>query len=763
MTRPAAFARRLSGLTAPEAMSHASKRAKGTNMPSTTNIEEDWNKIKNGGIVKLQEVVDSGFTATLTSAEFMALYTLVYNLCAKPGEEGKKNSQELYDRYKEAVNAYLVERVLPAVRDKHDSYLLEEFVKRWDNHKVMVKWYLKFFAYLDRFHIPREKLKPLNDLGTHLFHETVFDAVKKDVRLVLLGMVRKERDGERVDRTLMKNTIQIFVDMDANNMSTYASDFEEAFLQETAEFYSRESARWIEECSCPEYMRKAEACLEEEKGRIGHYLNQSSETKLMKVCEDQLLERTEEKLLEMENSGCEALLRDNKTDDLSRMFRLFSRLQSGLQPIARIFKKHISDEGLALVESQQNSEDTQAYIMKLIAMHDKYNGLVNKCFASNPVFHKALSEAFIVFVNKEGVGKKSTAELLASFCDNMLKKGTEKDHPEEERDQILDKVVQLLRYILGTDVFEAFYKNDLARRLIMQKSISQDIEKSMISKLKTECGSQFTNKLEVMLRDLDLSKDITTNFRQHAKNQAKAGDVELNVQVLTTGFWPNVTPMDLKLPKELGEFQEMFKTYYLGKHSGRKLTWHYAWSICMLKANYPKGRRELQVSLYQAVILLLFNDTDTLSLKDLSEQTGMDEKELKRNMIGMTMSKVKLLNKSPNTKELKDDDVFSFNTEFTAKMYRIKVNSIQMKETQEENQQTNKRVFQDRQYQIDAAIVRIMKTRKTLSHTLLVSEIYNQLKFPFKPADIKKRIESLIEREYLQRDKDNPQVYIYMP
>lgn len=50
----------------------------------------------------------------------------------------------------------------------------------------------------------------------------------------------------------------------------------------------------------------------------------------------------------------------------------------------------------------------------------------------------------------------------------------------------------------------------------------------------------------------------------------------------------------------------------------------------------------------------------------------------------------------------------------------------------EEQASTTERVFQDRQYQIDAAIVRIMKMRKTLSHNLLVSEVYNQLKFPVK-------------------------------
>ena len=85
-----------------------------------------------------------------------------------------------------------------------------------------------------------------------------------------------------------------------------------------------------------------------------------------------------------------------------------------------------------------------------------------------------------------------------------------------------------------------------------------------------------------------------------------------------------------------------------------------------------------------------------------------------------------------------------------------------MKETADDSRKTNETVMQDRQHQIDAAIVRIMKTRKTLSHKLLMSELMTQLRFPVTAVDLKKRVESLIEREYLERDKDSPSTYIYL-
>ena len=76
----------------------------------------------------------------------------------------------------------------------------------------------------------------------------------------------------------------------------------------------------------------------------------------------------------------------------------------------------------------------------------------------------------------------------------------------------------------------------------------------------------------------------------------------------------------------------------------------------------------------------------------------------------------------------------------------------------------NKRVEEDRSIAIEAAIVRIMKARKSLHHNELVAEVTKQLsaRFQASPIFTKKRIESLIEREYLERCESDRRVYQYV-
>ena len=74
-------------------------------------------------------------------------------------------------------------------------------------------------------------------------------------------------------------------------------------------------------------------------------------------------------------------------------------------------------------------------------------------------------------------------------------------------------------------------------------------------------------------------------------------------------------------------------------------------------------------------------------------------------------------------------------------------------------------VEEDRKHAIEATIVRIMKTRKTLDHEKLILEASNQLLRHFKPdpKQIKRRIEYLIDKEYITRHETDRELYVYVP
>lgn len=324
-------------------------------------------------------------------------------------------------------------------------------------------------------------------------------------------------------------------------------------------------------------------------------------------------------------------------------------------------------------------------------------------------------------------------------------------------------LVHCFRFIHGKDVFEAFYKKDLAKRLLVGKSASVDCEKSMLSKLKAECGAGFTSKLEGMFKDMELSKDINVSFKNYTDNLVKGEyKLDLTVNVLSMAYWPTYQPMEVNIPPEMAKYQEIFQKFYHGKYSGRKLQWQPNLGHCVLKAQFKTGPKELKVSLFQSLCLMAFNGTDELGYAELKVITNIEESELKRTLQSLACGKARVLHKLPRGKEVEATDKFLFNKEFTHQLYHIKINQVQMKETEGEQKATEERVFQDRQHQIDAAIVRIMKMRKSLSHTMLINELFQQLKFPVKPADLKKRIESLIDRDYMERDKDNANQYNYV-
>ena len=184
-------------------------------------------------------------------------------------------------------------------------------------------------------------------------------------------MITSERDGEIIDKSLVKKIIGLFESMGMGSLDVYNSDFEAPLLASTREYYMRKREDWILNDSMPDYMMKAETALNDERNRVSEYLNQSSEKKLMRVVEEELLEKVEIEVLEKECSGCRFLLANDKSEDLRRMFRLFSRLENGLNPMVAIAESFITGLGrdiplFQMITSERDGEIIDKALVKNI-------------------------------------------------------------------------------------------------------------------------------------------------------------------------------------------------------------------------------------------------------------------------------------------------------------------------------------------------------------------------------------------------------------
>ncbi|NWV67848.1 CUL4B protein, partial [Malurus elegans] len=704
--------------------------------------DETWQKLK--------EAVEAIQNSTSIKYNLEELYQAVENLCSY------KISANLYKQLRQICEDHIKAQIhqfreYPFLAlNKPKLFCLQEYDKCWQDHCRQMIMIRSIFLFLDRTYVLQNSMLPsIWDMGLELFRTHIISDQKVQNKTIdgILLLIERERNGEAIDRSLLRSLLSMLSDL-----QIYQDSFEHRFLEETNRLYAAEGQRLMQEREVPEYLHHVNKRLEEEADRIITYLDQSTQKPLIATVEKQLLG---EHLTAILQKGLNHLLDENRIQDLSLLYQLFSRVRGGVQVLLQHWIEYIKAFGSTIVI---NPEKDKTMVQELLDFKDKVDHIIDVCFLKNEKFVNAMKEAFETFINKR---PNKPAELIAKYVDSKLRAGN-KEATDEELEKMLDKIMIIFRFIYGKDVFEAFYKKDLAKRLLVGKSASVDAEKSMLSKLKHECGAAFTSKLEGMFKDMELSKDIMIQFKQYMQNQNVPGNIELTVNILTMGYWPTYVPMEVHLPPEMVKLQEIFKTFYLGKHSGRKLQWQSTLGHCVLKAEFKEGKKELQVSLFQTLVLLMFNEGEEFSLEEIKQATGIEDGELRRTLQSLACGKARVLTKSPKGKDVEDGDKFTCNDDFRHKLFRIKINQIQMKETVEEQASTTERVFQDRQYQIDAAIVRIMKMRKTLSHNLLVSEVYNQLKFPVKPADLKKRIESLIDRDYMERDKENPNQYNYI-
>lgn len=680
----------------------------------------------------------------------------------------------------------------PVQQSQEGESLLKALRRVWDDHTGNMSKLRDILKYMDRVYTKANDVPEIWDAGLDLFLKHIIrPPIQDHVTSAVLSLIQIERDGYVISRSVVKECVdvllQLSVDHDAKTV--YKRDLEPAVLAASEIFYSAEGKRLLETCDAPEYLRRVEARLDSEQARTYHYLFSQTGGPLRKILERHLLTDNLSTVIGMPNSGLDVMVDLDKFDDLNRLYRLFLMVPSGMPTLRRSFKDSILRRGREInlastsIETGQDMDDgdlndaentkgkdkgqgraatgppTLALALKwvqtVLDLKDKFDCVWTRAFDDNREVESSLNEAFEDFINLN----EKAPEYISLFIDENLKKGL-KGKTDMEVDAVLDKTITVFRYITEKDAFERYYKNHLAKRLLLGRSVSDDAERGMLAKLKVECGYQFTQKLEGMFHDMKISADTMQAYRKYLEG-VSAPEVEISVTVMTSTFWPmSHSSASCIFPEVLIRACKSFEHFYFSRHSGRRLAWQPSLGNVDVRVRFKARKHDVNVSTFALVILLLFEnltDDEFLTYEELKTATSIPDTELQRHLQSLACAKFKILKKHPPGRDVHSSDSFSFNNDFTCPMQKIKISTVSAKvETTKERRETRDRIEEERHHQIEACIVRIMKDRKHLTHNDLVNEVTRQLasRFQPNPQNIKKRIEGLIDREYLERCED---------
>lgn len=635
---------------------------------------------------------------------------------------------------------------------------------------------------------------------------------------VVLDMIEMERKGEVIDRSLVRaccymleGLYETFAEEETSKL--YLTSFEPKFLEASVNFYRSEGQALLADADASTFCAHARRRLREEEERCQQTISQITEPKIKTVVDKEFISAHIRDVINMEGTGVKSMLDNDKIQDLGNVFDLIARVDPRKGALRDAVQKRVielgsdinkaanvtseappppknapktTSDGKATSEKALNQQTQAAitWVEQILQLKRKYDRLWIEAFKRDAVMEKALEVSFQDFIN----ANEQSPEHLSLFLDEYLKRGG-KDKNENEVDVLLDNGILLLQYLANKDKFETYYKKHMAKRLLMKKSVSRDMERQVLSKMKMKIGNQFTQKLEGLIRDTELSDNLNAQYKDYVN---RLGDpdpkrIDLDCRVLTTTVWPfetlfkkdteETTHREYKYPASVEKVRQRFQEFYLDKHTGRKLTWMPGLGDADLRATFTTGgktrRYELNVSTYAMIILMLFNDLgkgESLSFEQIQAETNIEVPDLIRNLQSLSLvAKWRVLKKEPMSKDIKPTDNFYFNEDFSSQFLKIKVSVVaggsSRVENSEERRATQERIDSGRALIIEAAIVRIMKSRKTLIHSQLMTETIAQVTLRFKPDVnmIKKRIESLIDRDYLERGPDPTKPsYVYV-
>ncbi|CAF5026875.1 unnamed protein product, partial [Rotaria sp. Silwood1] len=378
--------------------------------------------------------------------------------------------------------------------DLQGESLLHFYATNWKNYRFSSKVTNGFCHYLNRHWV-----RPMYDSGRRDVYE-VFTVIE-------LGFMENS--------SVPNNRHQIT----SPTLEIYKDYFEVPFLDHTKQFYRQEAANFLVHNSISEYLKKAPRWIDEELHRAVSYLHSSTLAPLIKILEQALVHEQ----LEAICTEAKILLHDDNYSDFACLFKLVDRVPNATVQLKKIFENNFRPKGIESMEriSATAINDPKDYVETILKIHKDLSNVAQKFFHNNEHLIASLNKACENFINNNAVTEAAnnatkSAELLARYCDILLRKGSKVER-EIDIEEKFNQIMIVYNYVKDKHSFETFYRKMLVKRLLGKLSASNDNEQSMILRLKNTCDFAYASKLEKMLQDVNLSETLLDQYQTYCE------------------------------------------------------------------------------------------------------------------------------------------------------------------------------------------------------------------------------------------------------
>jgi len=310
--------------------------------------------------------------------------------------------------------------------------------------------------------------------------------------------------------------------------------------------------------------------------------------------------------------------------------------------------------------------------------------------------------------------------------------------------------IEFSKYIKNLDVYSNQMSTYMMRRLISNNSF--DNEQDLISTLKCHLNCQYIQKMKNIIN----SAYVWNTESEEWKLINNSNTQICNIKVVPRYMWYSEIS-SCNIPSIVKPMFDDFATYYINKYSHRKLSVNTELSTFTLDRIFHNKKYIFNVSMNIGSILLAI-DNGIKTVRDIHFHTLVNINNLK-SYLNTLIKKYNLL---VCIRKSDDDDLseYEINEKFSSN--KIKINIILTKSLIQKVNHIKEKTIEDRRYQIESTIMRIMKSRKEIKHVDLITETINLLSNYFVPVIpiVKKSIEHLIDNEYIERENNYTYKYI---